>query len=52
MEEMRGIVSRTVPLAGKSLERADRALTYINKRDAATEADVRAEFAPYFEAVA
>ena len=52
MEEMRGIVSRTGPLKGKSLERAERALTYIEKRDVASEADLRAEFAGYFEAVA
>ena len=52
MDEMRGIVSRTVPLKGKSLERAERALAYIEKRDAASEADLRAEFAGYFEAVA
>jgi beta-N-acetylhexosaminidase len=52
MDEMRGIVSRTVPLKGKSLERAERALTYIEKRDMVVEADIRAEFAGYFEAVA
>jgi beta-N-acetylhexosaminidase len=52
MEEMRGIVSRTVPLQGKSLQRAERALTYIEKHDMASEADIRAEFAGYFEAVA
>ena len=52
MQEMRGIVSRTVSLAGKSLARADRALTFIDKRDAVSEADVRGEFASYFDAVA
>ena len=52
MEEMRGIVSRAGPLKGKSLERAERALTYIEKRDVASEAELRAEFAGYFEAVA
>jgi beta-N-acetylhexosaminidase len=52
MDEMRGIVSRTVPLKGKSLERAERALAYIQNRDMASEADLRAEFAGYFEAVA
>ena len=36
MEEMAGIASRTTALAGKSLERAERALTYIEKRDAAS----------------
>ncbi len=52
MEEMTGIASRTTALEGKSLERADRALSYIRERDAADEAQVRAEFANYFEAVA
>lgn len=52
MEEMTGIASRTTALAGKSLERADRALSYIRERDAADEAQIRAEFANYFEAVA
>jgi beta-N-acetylhexosaminidase len=52
MEEMRGIVSKTVPLVGKSLERANRALNYVIGRDAAVEADIRNEFASYFEAVA
>ena len=33
-------------------QRAERALTYIDRRDAVSEADVRAEFAPYFDAVA
>lgn len=52
MEEMRGIVSKTVPLAGRSLGRAERALDFINRRDAVAEADVRQEFAGYFETVA
>ena len=52
MQEMRGIVSTTLSLAGKSLARADRALTFIDKRDAVSEADVRGEFASYFDAVA
>jgi beta-N-acetylhexosaminidase len=52
MQEMRGIVSRTVPLAGKSLARADRAMTHIGRRDAVAEADARDEFASYFDAVA
>ncbi|RJG45557.1 beta-N-acetylhexosaminidase [Mesorhizobium sp. DCY119] len=52
MEEMTGIASRTTALAGKSLQRADRALSYIRERDAADEAQIRAEFANYFEAVA
>jgi beta-N-acetylhexosaminidase len=49
MEEMMGIASRTKGLEGASLERAKRALTYIKDRDAADEAEVRAEFATYFE---
>ncbi len=52
MEEMRGIVSKTVPLAGRSLERAERALDFITRRDAVAEADIRQEFAGYFETVA
>jgi beta-N-acetylhexosaminidase len=52
MEEMTGIASRTTALEGKSLQRADRALSYIRERDAADEAQIRAEFANYFEAVA
>ncbi|TIT40733.1 MAG: beta-hexosaminidase, partial [Mesorhizobium sp.] len=39
-------------LEGKSLERAKRAMTYISKRDAAEETEIRAEFATYFDAVA
>jgi len=49
MDEMAGIASRTKGLEGTSLERAKRALTYIKDRDAADEAEVRAEFATYFE---
>lgn len=52
MEEMRGIVSKTIPLAGRSLERAERALTYITDKDAVVEADIRNEFAGYFDTVA
>ncbi|MEZ2333002.1 beta-N-acetylhexosaminidase [Mesorhizobium sp. RCC_202] len=51
-EEMSGIASRTTALAGKSLQRAGRALTYIRNRDVADETAIRAEFATYFEAVA
>ncbi len=51
-EEMSGIASRTTPLEGKSLARAERALAYVKSRDAAEEAAIRAEFATYFEAVA
>ena len=52
MEEMQGIVSRVKPLAGKSLERANRALAAIGGRGDEQEQLVRAEFATYFEAVA
>ena len=52
MEEMAGIASRTRGLEGTSLERADRALNYIRERDAADEAEVRAEFATYFRETA
>lgn len=52
MEEMKGIVSRVKPLAGLSLERANRALSAIAMRDVEQEQLVRAEFANYFEAVA
>ncbi|RRI02358.1 beta-N-acetylhexosaminidase [Mesorhizobium tamadayense] len=51
-EEMSGIASRTTALEGKSLARAERALTYIKDRDVADESAIRAEFATYFEAVA
>lgn len=51
-EEMAGIASRTKGLEGKSLERAKRAMTYIEKRDGAEETEIRAEFATYFDAVA
>lgn len=52
MEEMAGIASRATVLAGKALERAERALRYIWSDDSTQEAAVRAEFANYFEAVA
>jgi beta-N-acetylhexosaminidase len=52
MEEMRGIVSKTTPLRGKSLERAKRALNFVGEGDKVAEADIRKEFAGYFEAVA
>ena len=52
MEEMAGIASRTTVLQGKSLERAELALIYVKKRDEAEEAEVRAEFANYFDATA
>jgi len=52
MEEMAGIASRTTPLAGKALARAERALSFIEARDDVAETAIRAEFAQYFEAVA
>ncbi len=52
MEEMAGIASRTGPLAGRSLERALKALEVIGPADDVEEAMVRAEFANYFETVA
>jgi len=52
MEEMRGIVSRTGPLRGRALERANRAMQSIHRGDEIGETTVRAEFAGYFEAVA
>ncbi len=52
MDEMRGIVSRTKPLEGASRARAERALAAIREPDEGREADLRAEFAEYFEAVA
>ncbi len=52
MEEMAGIASRTTALEGSSRERADRALAFIGSRDEADEAETRAEFGTYFEAVA
>ncbi|MGC4025892.1 MAG: beta-N-acetylhexosaminidase [Mesorhizobium sp.] len=52
MEEMQGIVAGAKPLEGRALERAERALGFIKSRDAVAEADIRAEFANYFEAVA
>jgi beta-N-acetylhexosaminidase len=52
MDEMRGIVSKTAPLRGRSLQRAERALAAVKGHDAVAEADIRTEFAGYFEAVA
>lgn len=49
MEEMAGIASRTKGLEGTSLDRARRALAYIKDRDTADEAELRAEFATYFD---
>jgi len=52
MEEMAGIASRTTGLYGRSLERAERPLSYLQDGDASDETEIRAEFATYFEAVA
>jgi beta-N-acetylhexosaminidase len=52
MAEMRGIVSRTSALAGKSLDRAERALGRLNGVHAVAETGIRGEFATYFDAVA
>jgi beta-N-acetylhexosaminidase len=52
MDEMKGIASRTTALAGKPLERAERALTFIKAGDLRDEVALRAEFAEYFGAVA
>jgi len=52
MEEMQGIAAGAKPLEGRALERADRALSFIQSRDTVAESDIRAEFANYFEAVA
>jgi beta-N-acetylhexosaminidase len=52
MEEMAGIASRTVPLTGKSMARANAALSTVKGRDAIAETELRTEFARYFEAVA
>jgi beta-N-acetylhexosaminidase len=52
MDEMAGIAARTLPLAGRSLERADRALAARHGADATVEADAREEFASLFDLVA
>lgn len=52
MEEMAGIAAGTGALTGKSLERANRALGFLKPHDQAVEAELRAEFGKYFEAVA
>ena len=52
MEEMAGIASRTTPLQGRSLDRADAALARIGAGDGDREAALRDEFSTYFEAVA
>lgn len=52
MEEMAGIASRTQPLSNRSLERAARALQYLQGRDGLSELEARAEFATHFADVA
>lgn len=52
MDEMRGVASRARPLEGEALKRAERALASVNGHDKADEADLRAEFGQFFEAVA
>lgn len=52
MEEMAGIASKTKLLQGKALERAEKALRFAPGVDELVEADLRAEFAQHFEAIA
>ncbi len=52
MDEMRAVASRARPLEGEALKRAGRALGAVKGRDEADEAELRAEFGEYFEAVA
>jgi beta-N-acetylhexosaminidase len=52
MDEMRGVASRAKPLEGPSLQRAKRALASVGGPDDKNEAELRTEFAEYFEAVA
>ncbi|MBR2691717.1 MAG: beta-N-acetylhexosaminidase [Aquamicrobium sp.] len=52
MEEMVAVASRAKPLEGKALERANKALASVKGQDDKDEAELRAEFADYFEAVA
>lgn len=52
MEEMRAVAARVPLLGGRALERANKALGPLNHRDDTIEADARAEFAEFFEAVA
>jgi beta-N-acetylhexosaminidase len=52
MEEMRAVVASASVLAGKSLERANRALRERGDKDDANETAIRAEFAAMFEAAA
>ncbi|MDI6025843.1 beta-N-acetylhexosaminidase [Corticibacterium sp. UT-5YL-CI-8] len=52
MDEMQGIASRSIPLAGAALDRSERALAVIGKDNDADESALRGEFEAYFEAVA
>ena len=52
MEAMVAVASRAKPLEGKALERANKALASVKGQDDKDEAELRAEFADYFEAVA
>jgi beta-N-acetylhexosaminidase len=52
MEEMRAVAGAAGRLAGRPLERAERALAARRKPDATAEAEARVEFAGYFEAAA
>jgi beta-N-acetylhexosaminidase len=52
MEEMRAVAGAASPLSGKPLQRAEQALAVRRKPDATVEAEVRAEFAGYFEVAA
>jgi beta-N-acetylhexosaminidase len=52
MEEMRAVAGAAGPLAGRPLERAERALAARREPDATAEVEARAEFAGHFEAAA
>ena len=52
MEEMRAVAAGVKPLAGKALERAERALAPLANADGADEAALRDEFWSHFDAVA
>jgi beta-N-acetylhexosaminidase len=52
MGEMQAIVSKSPVLAGESLRRADAALRGLQVNDGSNEAEIRAEFAAMFEAIA
>jgi len=50
MEEMAAVASRAKPLEGMALARAERAMASVRDSDGSDEAEIRAEFAQYFEA--